>query len=165
MAHIDPDFPCSLTIHVPFPNNRLARTAITTLSVDPELSQLVQRSFSLVESTPDSNTAVQGDSYKASLITNAAPAEPIQALSDSTSAVQSQDTASSQDDPEKTVLKTEYKATTNRMLRVAVNGFFESLGTIIQVMEELDVDVVHHKGLEDLDGAQGVEHGLTGSTG
>lgn len=65
---------------------------------------------------------------------------------------------------ERTVLKTEYKATTNRMLRVAVNGFFESLNVVIQVMEELDVDVLHEKGLEGLEGVQGVEQGMIGST-
>lgn len=65
---------------------------------------------------------------------------------------------------EKTVLRTEYKATTNRMLRVAVNGFFESLNVVVQVMEELDVDVLHEKGLEDLGGVQGVEQGMIGST-
>ncbi len=43
---------------------------------------------------------------------------------------------------EKTVLRTEYKATTNRMLRVAVNGFMESLGVVLGIMEELDVDVI-----------------------
>ncbi|KAF1972554.1 transcription factor Pcc1, partial [Bimuria novae-zelandiae CBS 107.79] len=42
-----------------------------------------------------------------------------------------------------TVLRVEYSATTNRMLRVAVNGFFESLGVVLGVMKELDVDVVH----------------------
>ena len=41
-----------------------------------------------------------------------------------------------------TVLRTEYTATTNRMLRVAVNGFMESLGVVIGIMEELDVDVL-----------------------
>lgn len=41
-----------------------------------------------------------------------------------------------------TVLRTEYRATTNRMLRVAVNGFMESLGVVLGVMEELDVDVL-----------------------
>jgi len=41
-----------------------------------------------------------------------------------------------------TVLRTVYKATTNRMLRVAVNGFMESLGVVLGVMEELDVDVL-----------------------
>jgi EKC/KEOPS complex subunit PCC1/LAGE3 len=61
-------------------------------------------------------------------------------------------------------LKTKYKATTNRMLRVAVNGFFESLNVVVQVMEELDVDVIHEKGLEDLQGVQGVEQGMTGTT-
>lgn len=43
---------------------------------------------------------------------------------------------------ELTVLQTEYRATTNRMLRVAVNGFMESLGVVLGVMEELDVDVL-----------------------
>ncbi|RFU28780.1 hypothetical protein B7463_g7565, partial [Scytalidium lignicola] len=46
------------------------------------------------------------------------------------------------EEEEATVLRTEYKATTNRMLRVAVNGFMESLGVVIGVMEELDVDVL-----------------------
>ncbi|CAL3964242.1 hypothetical protein PZA11_001650 [Diplocarpon coronariae] len=40
------------------------------------------------------------------------------------------------------VLRTEYKATTNRMLRVAVNGYMESLSVVLGVMEELDVDVL-----------------------
>ncbi|KAI9786710.1 MAG: hypothetical protein M1816_007851 [Peltula sp. TS41687] len=39
-------------------------------------------------------------------------------------------------------LRTFYEATTNRMLRVAVNGFMESLGVVLGVMEELDVDVM-----------------------
>lgn len=50
------------------------------------------------------------------------------------------------------------------MLRVAVNGFFESLNVVVQVMEELDVDVLHENGLEDLKGVQGVEQGMLGST-
>lgn len=44
-----------------------------------------------------------------------------------------------------------------------MNGFFESLGVIAQVMEELDVDVLHEKGIEGMEGVQGVEHGLTGT--
>ncbi|KAI9819702.1 MAG: hypothetical protein M1832_003936 [Thelocarpon impressellum] len=43
---------------------------------------------------------------------------------------------------ETTVLHTHYKATTDRMLRVAVNGFMESIGVVLRVMEELDVDVL-----------------------
>ena len=41
-----------------------------------------------------------------------------------------------------TILKTEYRATTNRMLRVAVNGFMESLGVVLAVIEHLDLDVL-----------------------
>jgi len=44
------------------------------------------------------------------------------------------------DRPETTILRTEYRATTNRMLRVAVNGFMESLGVVLHVMEELDIE-------------------------
>lgn len=43
---------------------------------------------------------------------------------------------------EQNVLRTQYKATTNRMLRVAVNGYMESVAVVLQVMEELDVDVL-----------------------
>jgi EKC/KEOPS complex subunit PCC1/LAGE3 len=45
-------------------------------------------------------------------------------------------------DESKTVLQVNYYATTNRMLRVAVNGFMESMGVILGAMAELDVDVL-----------------------
>ncbi|KAK4067402.1 uncharacterized protein Triagg1_7582 [Trichoderma aggressivum f. europaeum] len=40
------------------------------------------------------------------------------------------------------VLLVEYQATTNRMLRVAVNSFMEGLKLVLEVMEQLDVDVL-----------------------
>lgn len=40
------------------------------------------------------------------------------------------------------VLRAEYAATTNRMLRVSVNGFMENLALVLEVMEELDVDAL-----------------------
>lgn len=52
-----------------------------------------------------------------------------------------------------------YAATTNRMLRVAVNGFFESLGVVLGVMEELDVDVIDGPVRGDLTGVQGLVSG------
>jgi EKC/KEOPS complex subunit PCC1/LAGE3 len=39
-------------------------------------------------------------------------------------------------------LHVEYRATTNRMLRVAVNSFMESLNLVIEVMQQLDTDVL-----------------------
>jgi len=51
-------------------------------------------------------------------------------------------TKPSQDCPEETILRTEYKATTNRMLRVAVNGFMENLKLVLEIIEKLDVDVL-----------------------
>ncbi|KAF7118947.1 hypothetical protein CNMCM5793_008585 [Aspergillus hiratsukae] len=53
-----------------------------------------------------------------------------------------QSSTTDEDEAAKTVLETTYRATTNRMLRVAVNGFMESLGVVLGVMEELDVDVL-----------------------
>ncbi|KAI3323505.1 Pcc1-domain-containing protein [Xylariaceae sp. AK1471] len=107
-ATIDPDFPCALTIEVPFPTSRLASTALQALQVDKELSPLVSRIFSLDTSEADTAGAT----------------------------------------PETSVLRAEYKATTNRMLRVAVNSFMESLNLIIEVMGELDEDVLATKDLD-----------------
>lgn len=45
----------------------------------------------------------------------------------------------------KTVLETTYRATTNRMLRVSVNGFMDTLGVVLGAIEELDVDVLREE--------------------
>ncbi|KAL9045045.1 MAG: hypothetical protein Q9214_001863 [Letrouitia sp. 1 TL-2023] len=54
-------------------------------------------------------------------------------------------TGSVVEDEGKIVLRVDYKATTNRMLRVAVNGFMESLSLILHIMEELDEDILAAK--------------------
>ncbi|OHE91238.1 hypothetical protein CORC01_13477 [Colletotrichum orchidophilum] len=108
---IDDEFPCSLTINVPFPTPRLASVAHKALAVDQELSPLVRRTFS-----------IDGDASSSS--------------SSSSPGTVDADAAS--------VLRVHYKATTNRMLRVAVNGLMESLNLVVEVMEELDVDVLEH---------------------
>ncbi|THW00530.1 hypothetical protein D6C77_01892 [Aureobasidium pullulans] len=149
------EFPCTLTIDIPFPTHRLASAAIRTLSVDQELSPLVRRDFSLHPPSDDPPNAVEGDPLRASLLTNAAPTTSLDA-------VHSTQPSSEQEDA--TVLRTIYRATTNRMLRVSVNGFFESLNVVLQVMQELDVDVLQDQGLEGLEGAQGVEQGMIGTT-
>ncbi len=103
-------------IDIPLPTHRLASCAIQALQVDAELSPLVQRTFSLVPaqdiSTPP-HFHTNGDAVGGD------------AGGDSS-----------------TIWRTQYKATTNRMLRVAVNGFMESVGVVLGVMEELDVDVL-----------------------
>lgn len=43
---------------------------------------------------------------------------------------------------DKSILRVHYQATTNRMLRVSVNSFMDSLALILEVMEKLDVDVL-----------------------
>ncbi|KAF2865121.1 transcription factor Pcc1-domain-containing protein [Massariosphaeria phaeospora] len=113
------EFPCRLTLNIPFPTPRLASTALRAIAVDRELSPLVRRSFSLV-------SAAEQDS----------------------------------ESTEQNVLCVEYTASTNRSLRVAVNGFFESIGVVVSVMKELDVDVAYgpvEGGLDGVQGLQGVE--------
>jgi EKC/KEOPS complex subunit PCC1/LAGE3 len=62
----------------------------------------------------------------------------------------------------RTVLQVTYNATTNRMLRVSVNGFFESLRLVVQVMEDLDVDVCTKEGKEELTKVQGLGEAAAG---
>lgn len=83
---------------MPFPTARLSTIAKKALSVDKELSPLVQREFCTIAAVPAS--------------------------------------------PNECVLRIHYKATTNRMLRVAVNGFMDSLSLVLEVMETLDADVL-----------------------
>lgn len=93
--------------------------------MDAELSPLVHRSFSLV----NERRTLDGPPLDSQPTNGNRGASGLSAL----------------DEPIKTgstVLQTEYKATTNRMLRVAVNGFMESLGVVLGVMEELDTDVL-----------------------
>ncbi|CAI6332421.1 unnamed protein product [Periconia digitata] len=61
------------------------------------------------------------------------------------------------DSTELTVLRVDYAADTNRMLRVAVNSFMESMGVVVGVMKELDVDVVYGEIEGGLEGVQGLE--------
>lgn len=117
-------------ISLPLPTHRLAFSALRALSVDAELSPLVHRTFSLV--SPDA-------SYGATT-NNLTSGNAEARLTGEASLPEGADFAG--DNEELTVLRTEYKATTNRMLRVAVNGFMESLGVVLGVMEELDVDVL-----------------------
>ncbi|KAL1303927.1 hypothetical protein AAFC00_000380 [Neodothiora populina] len=153
MSEEEQQLQCSLVIDVPFPTYRLANSAYRALSVDQELSSLVQREFTLIRPNYVGQSINGSDPLRASLLMNAATAahpvpHPQLNLSDEKA----------------TVLRTIYRSTTNRMLRVAVNGFFESLNVVLQVMEELDVDVIRAKGLEGLEGAQGVEQGMIGTT-
>ena len=135
-------------ISIPFPSHRLAQIALRSLSVDEELSPLVRRDIAL--SVNSSKTITDQEQRLA----------PSQSDYGTLTAPASQLNFSAEDH---IILKVDYRATTPRMLRVAVNGFFESLSLISQIMEELDVDVLHEKGIEGLEGVQGVEQGLTGT--
>lgn len=50
--------------------------------------------------------------------------------------------AAAADPQEEVLLHVDYRATTNRMLRVAVNSFMDSLRLVMEVMEHLDEDVL-----------------------
>ncbi|KAL8852220.1 MAG: hypothetical protein Q9221_002930 [Calogaya cf. arnoldii] len=118
-------FTCRV-ISIPLPTHRLASSALQALQVDTELSPLVRRSFSLV-------------SWSENHAQGADRSGDVQLLNGEASNGRSNGDTSLE---EKTILRTEYKATTNRMLRVSVNGFFESMGVVLGVMQELDVDVL-----------------------
>lgn len=62
------------------------------------------------------------------------------------------------------ILVVSYSATTNRMLRVSVNGFWESLRLVVECMEELDGDVIEGQGdgKMDLEGVQGLGEAARG---
>jgi len=66
--------------------------------------------------------------------------------------------ASPSDSDSQTIFRIDYAATTNRMLRVAVNGFFESLGVVISVMKDLDTDVLDGPVMESLEKVQGLQN-------
>ncbi|EGD93243.1 hypothetical protein TESG_00791 [Trichophyton tonsurans CBS 112818] len=118
------DFPYSLTISVPLPTHRLASSALRALQVDLELSPLVKRTFRLTN--PESSSIItQQTEIQVNRTRQTATDDNVDASDESL-----------------TVLETEYRATTNRMLRVAVNAFMDSLGVVVGVMEELDVDVL-----------------------
>lgn len=121
----------SSTINIPFPTARLAAIARRSLSVDAELSPLVQRAFSVAKpsSIPSPDPA---SNMTVSPLTGG-----VMHMSAADQAARTQEALEGE---EETVLVTEYRATTNRMLRVSVNGFFESLGVVLSCMRELDGD-------------------------
>lgn len=115
---------------MPFPSSQLASIALRSLSVDHELSPLVQRNLTLDSSV---NAASNGE--------NIAPGslENLPNITISASPVLNKGSEAWAQTP--SVLRIEYRATTNRMLRVVVNGFMESLALVLNVMEDLDKDV------------------------
>lgn len=143
------DFPYSLTINTPFPTRRLAYIALRALSVDAELSPLVNRSFSLGLSSKSSSSATTTTNKTALEEEQEDPAKSMKVSPltggalhhleyDHSLAPQTADDASPGRNPQNSTLITTYSATTNRMLRVSVNGFFESLGVVLACMRELD---------------------------
>ena len=83
------------------------------LDVDKELSPMVRRSFALVP--PAAEVPVgRGEGSLRGVDVEASHVE----------------------------LRTLYEAATNRLLRVAVNGFMESMIVVLGVILELDVDVM-----------------------
>lgn len=116
---------------MPLPTYRLANAALRSLRVDAEISPYVKRSFALER--PESGNFSNGETVNGSAISRqGAERAPSSSL----------DIEDVQGDGSLTVLRTDYRATTNRMLRVAVNGFMESLGLVLDVMGGLDVDVL-----------------------
>lgn len=119
-------------ISIPLPTYRLASSALRALQVDEELSPLVRRSFSL--EAPQVSDIKNGQEERNGIMSSRSGSR---SGNDNTAGL---GPASSEE--HKSVLRVRYSATTNRMLRVAVNGFMESLGVVLGVMQELDLDVL-----------------------
>lgn len=120
------------TINIPFPTPRLAQIALRALSVDAELSPLVKRSFSLARPpSSETNATIEDPAASMNVSPKTGGALHVHPAAGSGPAPSSREVA-------EPVLVTTYSATTNRMLRVSVNGFFESLGVVLGCMRELD---------------------------
>ncbi|EEH48506.2 uncharacterized protein PADG_04585 [Paracoccidioides brasiliensis Pb18] len=169
-SSLESDFPYSLIISLPLPTHRLASAALRALQVDSELSPFVRRSFRLTRPRPPqpqqqqqqqelssqplpASSLVETTATATATATTPQPRRPGQGtdipILNRTEGEVSEKKEGGQGEgdgeeevEELTVLQTEYRATTNRMLRVAVNGFMESLGVVLGVMEELDVDIL-----------------------
>jgi EKC/KEOPS complex subunit PCC1/LAGE3 len=129
------------TIDLPLPTHRLASTALQALQVDAELSPLVQRTLSLVISSADgSDSKPEGDGVGVGVRGGGEKGE--EGEEEEEEEEEEEAVAIASGGCNVVVLRTQYRATTNRMLRVAVNGYMESLGVVLGVMEELDVDVL-----------------------
>lgn len=100
------------------------------LAVDKELSPLVQRRFSTVTAASTTNSSGGSGSGSGSGSTGTGTSTSISI------------SKGLDDGDDECVLRVHYRATTNRMLRVAVNSFMDSLALILEVMEKLDVDVL-----------------------
>jgi EKC/KEOPS complex subunit PCC1/LAGE3 len=133
ILHSSSRFLPTSTIDLPLPTHRLASSALRALQVDTEISPLVHRSFDLVTASP------QTSQTPTSSVPQSGP------LLDGVASPSIESGKQRAEDESKTILQVTYKATTNRMLRVAVNAFMNTLGVVLGVMEELDVDVLEEE--------------------
>lgn len=125
---LDSEFPCSLYVAPPcFP--------LHSTRADSKLKSVIDIPLPTARLATAAQRALQVDKELSPLVRRSFSTV-------STSSTNSKDDGTLVQSDENTILRTEYKATTNRMLRVAVNGFMESLTVVLGVMEQLDVDLL-----------------------
>lgn len=110
-------------LDIPFPTPRLALIALRSLRVDKELSSLVARSFELV--VDEGNGA---SSTEAAIVNDGSG--------------ESREADGAEEAGRGTILRAHYRASTNRMLRVAVRSYLDSVALVLDVMASLDSDIV-----------------------
>ncbi|PNP77309.1 hypothetical protein FNYG_09185 [Fusarium nygamai] len=118
----DPEFPCSMQA--------------TPLSCDDDDPHVLNVPFPTARLATTALKAIQVDPELSPLVRRQLTVVP---------APKSTQGSPSGDDADVQLLEVHYRATTNRMLRVAVNGFMESLKLVVEVMEQLDTDVLDHQ--------------------
>lgn len=120
---LDPDFPCSLYVHSNLVKHVKFLSRARTIAIPLPTHRLASSAL----------CAIQVDAELSPLVRRSFSLGSIGAAAQNPDA----------EDACGVILITQYKATTNRMLRVAVNGFMESLGLVLGVVEALDVDVLN----------------------
>ena len=123
-SQLDPEFPCSLFVSVPTADIHILTRHTRTVDLPLPTARLASAALQTLRVDKELSPLVR------------------RSLSTISPASSHAGDASLVNSSEETILRAEYKATTNRMLRVAVNGFMESLSVVLGVMEELDVDVL-----------------------
>lgn len=127
----DPDFPCALYVMHPDTTD----LPLPCLALDTDVCMLF---FCSTVDVPFPTPRLASIALKALQVDK----ELSPLVRRTFSIATSEESLAKEEGAEGNILRTEYRATTNRMLRVAVNSFMESLYLVIEVMEQLDEDVV-----------------------
>ncbi|KAI7768014.1 hypothetical protein ACKAV7_001005 [Fusarium commune] len=117
----DPEFPCSMQA--------------TPLSCDDDDPNVLNVPFPTARLATTALKAIQVDPELSPLVRRQLTVVPVPTSTQG---------SPSGGDTDVRLLEVQYRATTNRMLRVAVNGFMESLKLVVEIMEHSGISKLHN---------------------